>query len=184
MKTLYRYLGAAGVTLGLVAGASACGGDDDSGDAAVAPPPVATDSGPADLDVGGNDELALGDPCELVPADVVSGIVGADATASLTNVGDGLPGATCAYTVEGGTISLSITPGGADFFDSYRAQAEAGGGIEPVDGLGDEGFVFQGVEVVSRASGAMIQLQMFTSASTAATGGVDIVKAAVEAIAG
>jgi len=110
--------------------------------------------------------------------------VGGDVTAETMNVGDGLPGATCAYTVAaGGTISLSIAPEGSGFFDSYKDQAEAAGGVEVAD-VGEEAFVFQDIEVVARAGAAMIQLQSFTSATTAATGGVEIVRLAVEAVSG
>lgn len=170
--------------------AAGCGGDDDAGGDT---PDVASDvvteeaAGEATAASGGGemDELALGDPCELVPAASVAPVVGGDVTAETLNVGDGLPGATCAYTVAaGGTISLSITPDGAGFFDSYKDQAESAGGVEQVPDVGDEAFVFQDAEVVARTGAAMIQLQSFTSATTAATGGVEIVRLAVEAVSG
>lgn len=172
----------AAVALSVVA---ACGSDDDTAGAdPEALPGVATDA-PTAAESAADDELALGDPCELVPADVVAGVVGGEVTAELVNVGDGLPGATCAYTLAaGGTVSLSITPNGAGFFDTYKSQAEATGGVEPVDGLGDDGFVFQDVEVAARAGEAMVQLQVLTSATTAATGGVEVARAAVAAIDG
>ncbi|MGE3586808.1 MAG: hypothetical protein AB7L17_03720 [Ilumatobacteraceae bacterium] len=166
---------------------SGCGGDDDTADTIANVDTVAdaandeADQGAAGADA---DELALGDPCELVPASAVSEIVGAPMTSSLVNVGDGLPGATCSYTGDSGTVSLSLSPTGASFFDSYRDQAEANGGIEPVDGLGDEAFVYQDAEVAVRAGEAMIQLQVFTSGATATTGGVEIARLAVAAISG
>src|SRR5690606_29371940 len=127
------------VLVALAAVGAACGGDDD------ASPPTGT-AGAADAestDPGAADELALGDPCELVPAAAVAEVVGADVTAELVNVGDGLPGATCAYTVEsGGMLSLSLNPDGVGFYDAYREQALAGGGVDDVPGLGDDGYVF------------------------------------------
>lgn len=167
--------------------AAGCGGDDGGGGTPDEASDVATEeaAGETTAASGGGemDELALGDPCQLVPAESVAPVVGGEVTAETLNVGDGLPGATCAYTVAaGGTISLSITPDGAGFFDSYKDQAESAGGVEQVPDVGDEAFVFQDTEVVARTGAAMIQLQSFTSATTAATGGVEIVRLAVEAV--
>jgi hypothetical protein len=178
-KASIRWVAVALVALGGVL--AGCGDDDSGGD-----PLTSAGSGgvtaPDDASAGGSDELALGDPCVLVPPSAVAGIVGGEVTGELVNVDDGLPGATCAYTVaSGGSVSLSITPDGAGFYSGYRDQADDGG-IEDVDGLGDEGFVFQDVEVVARSGDAMIQLQVFTSSTTADTGGVEVVRLAIDAI--
>lgn len=179
------------MTMAVVAAAASgtvlagCGSDDsDSGNDAADAAPTAEDSSEESGDdaTGTSDELALGDPCELVPDTRVAEIVGDDATGELVNVGDGLPGATCTYTIaSSGTISLSITPDGEAFFGTYRDQA-ASEGVADLGDLGDEAFIFEGVEVDALAGGALIQLQVFTSATTADTGGVEIVQAAIDAI--
>lgn len=180
-----------GVALAAIVGLAACGGDDDddAGDAddvevAVGDAMTADEgAGDAGGSGGGDTELPYGDPCELVPASTVADAVGGDVTGALANADDGLPGATCLYTVAaGGTVSLSVSAAAASFYDGYKTQAESAGGINPVSDLGDDAFVFGGSEVSARAGDAMVQLQVFTSGTTADTGGVEIVRAALEAI--
>lgn len=177
-----RWMTRAVVAVAAVSGVLAgCGSDeteDDAADAAV----VESGDGSEQDSGGESDELALGDPCELVPDTTVAEIVGDDVTGELGNVDDGLPGATCTYTIAaGGTISLSITPDGAAFFSANRSQADAATLTDIAD-LGDEAYVFQDTEVNAIAGDAMIQLQVFTLATTAESGGVEIVQAAIDAI--
>lgn len=179
-----RWMATVAVTAAAMGGVLAgCGSDDAGDDDAAGAGAAAEESGESDAGSDGeSDELALGDPCELVPDTMVAEIVGGEATGELVNVDDGLPGATCTYTIAaGGTISLSITPDGEAFFSAYRDQAESEG-VSDVGDLGDEAFIFQDVEVDALAADALIQLQVFTSATTAETGGVEIVQAAIDAI--
>lgn len=198
-----RWMTTAVVTVAVLGGMLAGCGSDDSEDAAeepaaeepAAPAGEAADSGDrstvdssedsAPSSTEQLDELVLADPCEVVPDTKVAEIVGANTTGQLVNVDDGLPGATCTYIIAAnGTISLSITPDGADFYSTYRGEAEADEPDEVVDlgDVGDEAYIFQGMQVDAITGDVWVQVQVLTSATTADTGGVEIVDAAIDAI--
>lgn len=185
-RSAARRLG--GPAIAMIVGLEACGGDDagDSNLAADDNAVTGSDEPDGGADVAGDgdaSEMPYGDPCTLGPPSTVAATVGGDVTGTLANADDGLPGATCLYTVAaGGTLALSVSGIAASFYDSHKSQAEAAGGASPVAGVGDDAFIFSRSEITARSGDAMIQLQVLTSSTTAETGGVEIVRAVVEAI--
>jgi len=162
------------VAAGVLALTGACG-DDDGGD----------DENPeaAVEDMFGDDdeELALGDPCELVTADDVGEVVGFDVTSELTNVDDDLPGATCMYTGDGGegTVQLNVTPDGADLFDASAESDLAEPG--PV-GLGDASYLVEAGELGVRVGDHYIQVVVRGTGLTLEDQGVEIAELAVASL--
>lgn len=152
---------------------SACG-DDDGGEAGA-------DEGTSEAASGDDTgELSLGDPCELVTADDVAAVAGFAVTAELVNVDDGLPGATCTYTGDGGEglINLSITPEGADAFATSASSDLAVGGPD----LGDDSYVVEGGEIGVLVGDAWLTVNVFVGELSLEVEGAEIAELAAAAL--
>lgn len=168
---------------------AACGGDDggsaDAGDdvdaAADGADGAASAGGGGDDASVGDDETALGDPCELVTAADVESVLGAPSQASLAGVGDGLPGAFCQHVGDFGFVAIGVTPGGASFYDANKGQVAAAD-LTELDGPGDESFRFQDVEVQTKAGDHLVIVQVSGPELSAATDGVALAELMVTAI--
>jgi len=168
--------------LALVLVLAACGDDDDGGTDGAAEAAIddaGTDAGGGEVD--GGDETALGDPCELVTAADVESVLGAPSEASLLGVGDGLPGAFCQHVGDFGFVAVGVTPGGADFYDANKGQVAAAD-LTELDGPGDESFLFQDVEVQTKAGDHLVIVQIQGAELSAATDGVALAELMVGAI--
>ena len=156
--------------LSVVLLAAGCGSSDPesetSSESAVAGTDDAQDSAATSAD-DGSDSEAGGDGCDLISDELAAEILGIEIARREPHTETSTGGVSCVKGTErvsdlsqASYVSVSVTPGGAAFFD----ETIAGAGTEPVPGVGDQAaFLSTAASLIIAAGADLVTVQVIKS---------------------